>query len=129
VVDPQIDLVSEIIPDEAFVLMRAHRTRIKNGLTTPSAFVPKGNGRLSVEWGKYTTPEQTRSRGKVPEDNAVVQLGAGQVRRIREGLNVEHVPLQFNQAHSEINLPLDNVEQTQVRLMLNRIAIILLPLA
>ena len=127
--DPQVIFAVEAIPDEALVFMRAHKTRIKNGLPTPSAFAPKGNGRLSVEWEKYATPEQTRLRGKVPEDNAVVQMVTGQIRGIREDLDVEHVPLETNQAHSEINIPLDHVEQTQVRLLLNRIATVIIPLA
>jgi len=102
---------------------------MRNGSPTMSAFVPKGNGRLSVEWSKYATPEQTRSRGKVPEDNAVLQMGTGNIRQIREGLDVEHVPLPENQAHSEINLPLDRLEQTEVRLMLHRIATVVIPLS
>jgi hypothetical protein len=94
-----------------------------------SAFVPKGNGRLSVEWDKYATPVQTRSRGKIPEDNAVLQMGAGSIRQIREGLDVEHVPLPENQAHSEIDLPLGRAEQTEARLMLRRIATVVIPLS
>ncbi len=81
-----------------------------------------------MEWNKYATPEQARSRAKVPHDNAIIAMGVASVRQVREGLDVEHVPLNENRAHSEINLPTDSVEQAQVRVLLSRIAMMILPL-
>ena len=127
--DAQVAFPIEVIPNEAAAFMRAHKTRIRDGLPTLSAFVPKGNGGLSVDWDKYSTPEEARSRGKVPGDNAIIRMGVGDIRQIEEGIDIKHKPLSENRAHSEIGLPSEGPAQAEIRVMLNRIATIILPIS
>ena len=57
-------------------------------------FRDQGEG-MSVDWREYSTALETRNRGKIPADNAVISLPAGGIRQI-EGLVVEHDPVQEN---------------------------------
>jgi hypothetical protein len=127
VADEQVAFPVEIVPDLEAVLMRTHRSRMKDGLPRASAFEPHG-GSMSVDWDRYSTAEETRARASKPQDNAVVSMGVADIRSIKDGLNVTHSPLPNNRAHSEVNLPQDNVEQTEVRVKLSRIARVILPL-
>jgi hypothetical protein len=102
-------------------------TRMKNGNPSPGAFEPKGEG-LSVDWDRYSTSYETRARAKKPEQNAVVSLVVGEIRRIREGLDVIHSPIPENRAHSEVNLPGPGAEQTEVRIKLSRLATLVIDL-
>ena len=103
--------------------MRAYKDRMKNGVPSPSAFKPQGNGNLSVDWDKYSTPEQTRDRARQPMDNAVLRMIVANIRQL--DVSVIHVPVLENRAHSEVEFPEDH---TEVRLKLSRIATIAIPL-
>jgi hypothetical protein len=82
---------------------------------------------MSVDWTKYTTSLETRNRGRIPSDNAVISMVAGAVRAI-EALVVEHAPIQDssieeggnqlkpNRAHSEVI----GEKTTEVRVKLSR---------
>lgn len=73
---------------------------------------------MSVDWEKYSTAEDCRLRARVPEDNGVVSLVAGEVRAVGE-LDVLHRPEERNRSHSEIRgIPAKNPEKTKVRLRL-----------
>lgn len=125
--DDQISFLVELIPDEDSVFMRAYKDRVKDGIAGPSAFKPHGSG-LSVDWDRYSTPEDTRSRAKKnPSHNAVVRMVVGEIRNINESLDVRHAPLPENQAHAEVNLPDDNADQSEVRVKLSRLATIVIP--
>lgn len=59
---------------------------------------------MSTEWRKYcATPQGVRSHAKVPQDNAVLLLIAGDVRAI-QGLGVVHTPdrERRNRAHVDV---------------------------
>ena len=83
---------------------------------------------MSVDWREYSTALETRNRGKIPADNAVISLPAGGIRQI-EGLVVEHDPVQENsfdknghplrpnRAHSQVI----GEKTTERRLKLSRI--------
>ena len=124
--DERLAFQVEVIPDHSSVFMRAHRDRVKNGVARPSAFEPHGDG-LSVDWDRYSTADATLSRTtNNPANSAVVQMGVGPIRAIRDGLDVIHDPLPNNQAHSLVNLPEDRVEETAVRLKLSQLATIVI---
>lgn len=124
--DEQLDFPAEFIPDADQVFMRAHRNFLRNGAITPSVFRAQGEG-MSVEWGKYATPEETRNRARKPIDNAILALIAGEIRS-KAGLGVNHTPLPENRAHSDVALPRDDEDLTEARIKLGRIATLAIPL-
>jgi hypothetical protein len=105
----------ENIPDVDFVFMRAHKTKFKDGELMPGVFQDHAGG-MSTDWGKYSTAEQSRSRCKVPGDNAIIKLSVAGIRGI-EKLSVVHEPLHDNQAHTEVF----GDKTTQVRVLLGRL--------
>ncbi len=110
---------SEPIPDVDLLYMRVHHKQIDNGNVLTGAFVDR-NG-MSTDWCKYSTPEQTRDRGRVPADNAVVSLPVGGVRSI-PGLTVVHSPISDppNRAHTDVH-GVTGANKTEARLKLRRI--------
>lgn len=90
----------EQIPGGDRLFMRAHRMFFTGGHLSPGVFRDHAGG-MSVDWERYSTPGETQSRARVPEDNAVIRLVAGEVRAIPP-LTVEHRPVEENRAHSEI---------------------------
>jgi hypothetical protein len=72
---------SEYIPDESQTYMRAHSQYFRGKLLQPGVF-RKRDGGMSVDWDKYSTPEQTRQRCASPPDNAVIRLAVIGVRDI-----------------------------------------------
>ena len=85
---------NEEIPDDSSVLLRVHKNLIPHGELTPNVFRDQGHG-MSVDWRKYSTPSETRDRGRVPADNAVISMAVGGIRQI-DGLVVKHDPIQVN---------------------------------
>jgi hypothetical protein len=86
---------------------------------------------MSVDWDKYSTPEETRQRAsRNPADNAIIRLPVVGVRDIG-GLDVKHTPDHTtgseNRAHSDvIGIPGGGEDLTEVRaslLDISRIAI------
>lgn len=98
----------EEIPDNAWLFRTAYMNQVRaNGTIKPGAFVPKKNdrGRLSADWEKYSTPQQTRQRpaqhGGDPERFGVVALKVGIIRTV-PNQRVKHTPSRQNKAHSTI---------------------------
>ena len=90
------------------------------GDVLPKAFVnrPKGSKSMSVSWSKYSTPDEARNRGrKPPEEYAVVQSVAGDVRRV-PGQTVEHSPdeLRRDRSHADVT----GEKTSEVRTLLSR---------
>ena len=89
----------EPIPDTARLFRRIHRTLLTPEGISSQAFKQE---RLSVNWEKYSTPEQTADA----DTTAVVALISSDCRAI--GQIVEHAPIEPdqpfgpNQAHAEI---------------------------
>jgi hypothetical protein len=114
-----MDWPIEVIPDQDHLYHRVHTTFIKPHGIEPAAFSnrPKGSNSLSVDWKKYSTPEETRARARKPHENAVVQFEAGRVRAL-PGQIVEHSPDQetANRAHSDVI----GEKNTEVRTQLSR---------
>ncbi len=117
---------TEKIPDFDSVFMRAHETYFRDGELMPGVFTAKDGG-MSVDWDKYSSKEETRKRAKNPAKNAVLSLSVGGVREIK-GLDVEHRPEPKNRAHSEIDLPDNHEDLTEIRVFLLRLAKIAIPL-
>jgi len=84
----------EEIPNTDGVYMRVHRNLIPDGQVRPNVFREHGKG-MSVDWNKYSTPLETRNRGRIPPDNVVISMGVDSIRAIEE-LTVEHAPVQEN---------------------------------
>ena len=83
---------------------------------------------MSANWEKYATAEETKQQAKKPEDNAVIGLLAGGIRKITD-LDVKHTPEPKNRAHSDINLPDKREDLVEVRVLLGRLAGIVIPLS
>lgn len=122
-----VDWQVEHIPDEDSVYMRAHKDFLRNGLLQPGVF-REHNGGMSVDWDKYCTPHETRSRAKNPSVNAVIEMDVGKIRRI-QALDVIHRPKPENRAHSEvIGLPTESENLTETRALLRDVSTIVLSL-
>ena len=118
----------EKIPDHDSVYMRAHTDFVRDGVVQPSVF-REHKGAMSVDWKKYSTPQQTRDRAKIPSANAVIQMQAGEIRAIHN-LKVEHRPMPTNRAHSDVlGLPSDNENLTEARVLLLACSTVVLSLA
>lgn len=111
----------EHIPDSDHVYRRVHVnffiTYSNFEVIPPSAF--RDNNGISVDWEKYTTPEEKRARES--KKNGIIKIQAGIVRKYRN-LTVDHSPLNENRAHSNIiglNL-FKKVDQTDIRKRLAR---------
>lgn len=88
--DPQLSFPVEAIPDADELYMRAHRNLLRDGQIVPGVFRAQGAG-MSVDWSKYSSPEDTRARARKPVDNAVLALITGDIRtQVR--LDVYHSP-------------------------------------
>ena len=93
---------AEEIPDSNRLFMRVHVNGLLEGELHPGVF-REIDGSMSTDWEKYSTAEKSRNRATQPEENGVIALIAGGVRRI-EGLAVRHSPdiASDNQAHTDI---------------------------
>lgn len=114
----------EHIPDEDQVYRRAHSNFcLPDGTPGPGIIEKKKPN--SVDWSKYSTPEESHKRATEPQKNAVVGFIAGEVRKM-QSLTVEHTPepIENNRAHSEIN----GVKDSEMRLKLLRICRLIIPL-
>lgn len=119
----------EHIPDEDDVYMRAHRTHFRNGRLQPGVFQPHGGG-MSTDWGKYSSPSQTRQRAANPPANAVIEMSVGGIRGIQK-LDVLHTPdyANSNRAHSDVlGLPDNREDLTEARVLLLGLSSIILAL-
>jgi hypothetical protein len=100
----------------------------------PNHFREQGNG-MSVDWAKYSTPQETRNRSRrsEPKDYAVISFVVGAIRSIK-ALEVVHSPVQENtvdevgqvvppnRAHSDVTgISSPPEEKVEKRLKLSRI--------
>lgn len=114
----------ENIPDGDTLYRWVHREHITaSGTIRPGAFRDYQGG-MSADWGKYSTPEETRQRPDhhPKEDFAVVELHVRGVRNI--GQEVDHDPLPHNQAHTNVI----GEKDAETRVKLVRLSKIVLPL-
>ena len=85
---------------------------------------------MSVDWEKYSTPEETRQRCSQPLQNAIISLPVSEVRGI-SGLDVKHAPRlapePLNRAHSNVlGIPASGVQLTKTRALLLDVSTILI---
>lgn len=76
------------------------------------------DGRMSVDWSKYSTAAASRARAAAPRDNGIVSLAVAGVRAIPQG--VRHAPLGPNRAHSDVILG----EETKVSVRLKLLRVV-----
>ena len=95
----------EEIPSTCRLLYRIHKQHFRNNRIIPGAFRELGEGEnksMSTDWGKYSTPQESRNRARIPNDNGIVSFNVGNVRNIP--LDVIHNP-DFklkNPAHTDV---------------------------
>jgi hypothetical protein len=116
---------SEEIPNDDYLWMRVHKNDLPNGDIAPGAFKnrPTSKDGMSTDWEKYATPQETRNRGRIPTDNAVIRLRVGEVREIPDQ-TVVHTPITSNRAHTDVF----GDKHPQARVLLTRICKIVIPL-
>ena len=118
----------EEISNADSVFMRAHRRHFRGGELEVGVFRAHDGG-MSANWEKYASAEVTKQQArKNPNDNAVICLVVGDIRAIKN-LDVKHTPKPDNMAHSDVNLPDKREELTEVRVLLLRVAAIVIPLS
>lgn len=118
----------EDIPDADSLWMRVHRMWFDSqGNIRPGSFQnrPTDQDGMSTDWQKYADPEDTRSRAKKPQDNAVIRLVVGEVRQIPDQ-SVVHTPdpKTNNRAHTDVF----GQKHPEARVKLSRICKIVIPL-
>jgi hypothetical protein len=93
---------SEDIPDACRLLLRVHVDLVPDLELGPNVFREHG-GSMSTDWGKYSTPHETRARTGRASKNGVVSLLAETVRTI-DGLGIKHEPDEErqNRAHAGV---------------------------
>ena len=69
------------LPDEAKLFLRIHKTHLNESQPTDTALVMRDEPKLSVDWEELTTAEESRARGKVPQDNGVAVAISGLLRQ------------------------------------------------
>lgn len=106
----------EDIPSDDRLFMRVHiRTHARKGKLSTGAYQNHNSG-MSTDWEKYSTPEQTRQRGrKAAPEYGVVAMSVAEVRLV-PGQTVEHEPETENRAHTEVFGEKDE----EVRVLLRR---------
>jgi hypothetical protein len=108
----------EDIPDPDLLFLRVHRSNIgKDGQPNAGAIQPH-EGSMSVDWNRYSTPEETRGRATQPPENyGVAEFQAGAARTA--GLAVTHSPDREtnNRAHTDVT---GDLKATEVRLKMRR---------
>ena len=94
--------VEEEIPDAASLYYRVHINIVRDGRLHPGVFQEQGAS-MSTDWDKYSTPQESRARARVPAKNGIVALDAARVRAIEE-LSIRHSPdlSRMNRAHTDI---------------------------
>ena len=124
----ELGFPTETIPDADALFMRAHRMHFCGDVLKPGVFRNQ-QGSMSVNWNKYASAQATKQQAtKNPDMNAVISLIAGGIRKI-DKLDVQHTPDPDNRAHSEVVLPINEQDLTEVRVLLLRLAIVVIPLA
>ena len=117
----------EQIPDCDFIYMRAHFKFFHHEELQPGVFRSHDGG-MSANWDRYASPDETRKQAKNPNDNAVIRMPVGGVRKI-DSLRVDHTPEPGNRAHAEVTGFPDSAEEiTEIRVLLLRISVVVIPL-
>lgn len=101
----------EEIPNEDALYYRIHQSYLVRGELKPGAFREIEDG-MSTDWSKYSTPLESRSRAKKPEQNGIVRLNVGSLRQLK--LTIVHAPSKDNRAHSLVK----GVDDVEIRLKL-----------
>jgi hypothetical protein len=114
----------EAIPDEDSLYMRVHRQwAFENGDLKPGVFrnqPPENQGGtgMSTDWDRYSTPRDTRFRAKTPEDNLVIRLGVGAVRRVPRQAVIHSPDVQTkNRSHTDVVGPKQRDPEVRIKLL------------
>jgi len=101
----------EEIPNRDTLYYRIHQSYLIRGELKPGAFREIGDS-MSTDWSKYSTPSDSRSRAKKPEQNGIISLKVGSLRQLK--LTVVHAPSEDNKSHSLVK----GVDEVEIRLKL-----------
>ncbi len=114
----------EEIPNSSMLYMRVHwRDLGEDDTPNVGAFRDHG-GSMSTDWDKYSTPQETLNRARVPRRNAVIEMNVEDVRSIPHQI-VKHCPMPENRAHTGVIG--DKRGDPEVRIKFRRICRIILP--
>ncbi|HYM60337.1 MAG TPA: hypothetical protein VEZ11_05535 [Thermoanaerobaculia bacterium] len=95
--------------------MRIHKTFVIDGELQPGVFRDH-DGAMSVHWQKYCpSPSLARARARHPEDNGIISLVAGRVRKVP--LGVDHDPDATLGDRSHTNVRGEKTAEARVRLL------------
>ena len=116
----ECDYEVETLGDLETLYYRVHKTYYRSSKIIPNAFQTKGDG-MSTDWAKYSSPEESYSRCKIPADNSIVSFNTGRVKS-EKILDVIHKPENINRSHSLVlGIPKSEPFKTEVRLHLMKI--------
>lgn len=114
----ELDWPIEPILDPDLLYMRVHRSFVIDGELIAGVFRdrPEAKNKMSTNWERYCkTPEEARAKAKVPVDNGIIALKAGEIRQGR--LGVEHSPdtVRLDRSHSDV---VGDIRSSEARLHL-----------
>lgn len=84
----------EDIPDSDYLYYRIHQNNLRNNKITPGVFKEVGEGDergMSTDWSRYSTPEESLKRAKIPAHNGIIHFVVKSIRTIP--LEILHSPI------------------------------------
>ncbi|MGH7902399.1 MAG: hypothetical protein ACRENZ_11755, partial [Thermodesulfobacteriota bacterium] len=111
----------EGIDNNSKLYYRIHKQYFIDSDLLPSVFRETGEGEqksMSTDWGKYSTPNESRKRARKPEDNGIVHFISGKLRNLN--LSVKHAPTNDNKAHTNVkgnDTPIEQDEELRLKLL------------
>lgn len=117
---------SEPVSPQDLLFMRVHKQYLRRpGRISASCIRNRrdsatGRVGMSTDWSKYATPEECRTRARGPDDNGVIEMGAGGIEQEIPEQKVEHTPIQGrddipdDRAHTDVIGPKEEDPETQV---------------
>lgn len=128
---------AEEIPDDDDLYVFIHKQWIRrDGRISPGFFQNRPDeqtGAMSVDWSKYSTPDETRRRARQPHLNGVGKLGVGTIRAIPMQA-VHHTPIRDhptlvdNRAHADVTGPKVDTD-LDIQDQFARVCTLVLPMA
>lgn len=124
----------ELPPDNAQLYMRVHRTLLNSdGSLSARAFrnqqdpkKPESEPGMSTYWNAYAEPAQVLNAARKPQDNVVVEMNVGKVRKIplQKVVYTPNDQPVIGNAHTDVYGPKDTKDTELRKMFLNISSII-----
>lgn len=111
----------EDIQGKDWLYLRVHRNNFRDGKPTIGAFKEHGEG-LSTDWSKYSGPNDSRRRGKIPSDNGVIGFQVQNLNAIT-GIRIQHDPLFYGPSDEKNNRAHTNIKGVELNKPESRVAL------